>query len=146
MRSVEDEGAAGCCDVELVTDAEAGVQIAAGCAIVFALDGDPVVIGAGRPGKGVVPEHGSLLVLEVETQRQILAGACRWKRRAVVRSEANRDDGVALAIDPGHSQASEAGPGRRRAGRGQAGISGAALSFEQRTERRLPARAECGNP
>jgi hypothetical protein len=51
---VEDEGAAGCCDLEPITDAEAGVQIAAGDAALFALDADPVVAGVRRTGHGVV--------------------------------------------------------------------------------------------
>ena len=59
--SVEDEGAARCCDLELVADGEAGVQVAAGGAVVLALDGDPVVAGIGRPGEGVVAEHRPLL-------------------------------------------------------------------------------------
>ena len=58
---VEDEGAARRGDVELVADGEPGVQIAAGGAVVLALDGDPVVAGVGRSGEGVVAEHRPLL-------------------------------------------------------------------------------------
>src|SRR6188472_2870068 len=45
MRPVEDEGATRCRDVELVAESKPGVQIAAGGAVMFALDGDPVVAG-----------------------------------------------------------------------------------------------------
>jgi hypothetical protein len=48
---VEDERAARCCDVDLVADGKLGVQVAASGAGVFALDGDPVVGGAGRSGE-----------------------------------------------------------------------------------------------
>ena len=46
---VEDERAAGRCDVELVADGEAGVEIAAGDAVVLALDGDAVAPAPGGP-------------------------------------------------------------------------------------------------
>ena len=61
-RPVEDEGAPGCRDVELVADGEPGVEIAAGGALVLALDGDAVGAGAGRARQGVVAEHRSPLV------------------------------------------------------------------------------------
>jgi len=48
VRAVEDEGAARRGDVELVADGEPGMEIAAGDAVAFTLDGDAVVAGAGR--------------------------------------------------------------------------------------------------
>ena len=54
---VEDERAARRGDVELVADGQPSVQIAAGGAIVLALDRDAVVAGAGRPGQRVVPQQ-----------------------------------------------------------------------------------------
>ena len=145
-RSVEDEGAAGCCDVELVADAEPGVQIAAGGAVVFALDGDPVVAGIGRAREGVVPEHRPLLLVGLDPKREVLAGPRRRKRCAVGVVEAYRDHGVALARDSGDGQSAETGPCRGRAGCRQAGVAAAGFPFEQGTERRLPARAEGRNP
>ena len=75
---VEDEGATRRCDVELVADGEPGVQIAAGGAVVFALDGDPVVAGVGRSGEGVVAEHRPLLLVGLDPQREVLAWAGGW--------------------------------------------------------------------
>ena len=76
VRPVEDEGAARCCDVELVADGEPGVEIAAGGAVVLPLDGDAVGAGAGRSRQRVVPEHRSLRVVGLDSQREVLAGAC----------------------------------------------------------------------
>ena len=75
-RPVEDEGAARRRDVELVADGEPGVQIAAGGAVVFALDGDPVVAGTGRSRERVVAEQRPLVVVGLDAQREVLAGAC----------------------------------------------------------------------
>jgi hypothetical protein len=54
VRLVEDEGASRCCDLEPVANRNPGVQVAAGDTVVFALDGDPVVVGAGLAREGVV--------------------------------------------------------------------------------------------
>ena len=45
----------------------------------------------------------------------------------------------------GDGQSAEAGPGRGRAGRCQAGVAAAGLPFEQGAERCLPAGAEGGD-
>ena len=76
-RVVEDEGAAGCGDLELIADAEAGVKVAAGGAVLFALDGDAVVAGAGRSGQGVVAEHRRRVAAGLDTQREVLTGLGR---------------------------------------------------------------------
>ena len=146
MRPVEDERATGCCDVELVADGEPGVEIAAGGAVVFPLDGDAVVAGAGRSRQRVVAEHRSLTVPGLDSQREVLAGACRGERCAAGVLEADRDHRVALALDRGDGQPAESGPGRRRARDGQAGVAGTRLSVEQGAERSLPAGAERGDP
>ena len=78
IRLVEDEGAAGCCDVELVADGEPGVQIAADDALAFALDGDAVVAGVGRSREGVVAEHRPALLVGLDSQRELLARARGW--------------------------------------------------------------------
>ena len=57
LRLIEDERAAWCGNVEMVADGETSVQIAADCAIAFALDGDPVVARPGWPGKRVVAQQ-----------------------------------------------------------------------------------------
>ena len=75
VRLVEDEGAPWCCDLELVANRNPGVQVAAGGAVRLALDGDPVVVGAGRSREGVVAQHRSLLSVGLQSQRQVLAGA-----------------------------------------------------------------------
>ena len=82
----------------------------------------------------------------LDPQREVLAGARGGERRAVGVLEADRDHGVALALDRGDGQPAEAGPGRRRAGDGEAGVAAAGLSVEQRAERRLPAGAEGRDP
>jgi hypothetical protein len=53
---VEDKGAARCSDVKLVAGRNPGEQVAAGDAVGFALDGNPVVLGIGRSRKGVVAQ------------------------------------------------------------------------------------------
>ena len=78
MGPVEDEAATRRRDVELVADGEPGVQIAAGGAVVFALDGDPVVAGVGRSGEGVVAQHRPLLLVGPDAQREVLAWAGGW--------------------------------------------------------------------
>jgi hypothetical protein len=47
VRLIEDERAAWCRNVELVADSETCVQVSAGGAIVFTLDGDSVVVRSG---------------------------------------------------------------------------------------------------
>ena len=69
---VEDEGAARCGDLELIADAEAGVKVAAGGAVRFVLDGDPVVAGVGRSGHGVVAEDRRGVVVGSDAQREVL--------------------------------------------------------------------------
>ena len=69
---VEDEGAARGGDLELVADVEAGVKVAAGGAVRFALDGDAVVAGAGRTGQGVVAEHRRRVAAGSDAQREVL--------------------------------------------------------------------------
>ena len=78
MGPVEDEGATGCCDVELVADGEPGVQIAAGYALAFALNGNSVVAGVRRSGEGVVAEHRPALLVGLDSQREPLAWAHGW--------------------------------------------------------------------
>ena len=117
-RPVEDERAARRRDVELVADGEPGVQVAAGGAVGFALDGDPVVAGVGRPGEGVVAEQRPLLRRRAGRARvRYWPGRGGRQRRAVRVLEADRDHRVALAVDRGDGQPAEAGPGRRRARR-----------------------------
>ena len=146
-RPVEDEGAARCCDVELVADGEPGVQVAAGGAVVLALDGDPVVAGVGRSGEGVVAEHRPLRPSSGWMRSvRYWPGRGGRERRAVGVLEADRDHRVALALDRGDGQPAEAGPGRRRARRREAGVAAARLSVEQGAERGLPAGAERGDP
>ena len=72
IRPVKDEGAARGCDVELVADGEPGVQVAAGGAVGFALDGDPVVAGVGRSAEGVVAEHRPPLRVGLDPHREVL--------------------------------------------------------------------------
>src|SRR5262245_15990742 len=73
-RPVEDEGAAGCSDFELIADPKAGVQVAAGYALAFTLDGDPVVAGPWRPGHRVIAEHRRLVVVGFDAQCEVLTG------------------------------------------------------------------------
>jgi hypothetical protein len=51
---VEDEGSSRCCDLELVANRNPGVQVAAGGTVLFALDRDPVLVGAGPSREGLV--------------------------------------------------------------------------------------------
>jgi len=69
---VEDEAAARRCDLELIADPEAGVQIAAGGAVLFSLHRDPVVVGVGRPRHGVVAEQRRGVVVRADAQREVL--------------------------------------------------------------------------
>src|SRR3954463_506368 len=77
---IEDEGATGRCDLDCVADREPAVEISAGGAVVFALDGDPVVAGAGRSGERVVPEHRGLPFVGRDSEREVLAWARGWER------------------------------------------------------------------
>src|SRR4051794_16494141 len=144
--AVEDEGASRRGDVELVADAQAGVQIATGGAGVLVLDRDPVVAGAGRSREGVVAQHRPLFSVGLESHGQVLAGARGRGRAAVGVLEADVDHGVALSLDSGHRQAAETRPGRRRAGWGQTGVAAAGVAVDQGAKGRLPARAEGRDP
>src|SRR5436190_13405181 len=77
-RPVQDEGAAWCCDVELVADGQPGVEIAAGGAVVFALDRNPVVAGVRRSGERVVAEQRPLLLVGLDSQREVLPRSGGW--------------------------------------------------------------------
>src|SRR5947209_2930391 len=99
MAAVEDEGATGSCDVEPVADDELGVQVAARGTVGFALDGDPVIRGAGRPGERVVAEHRALLRARPNPQREVLPRPRSWKSRAGGIVQADRDRRIALAGD-----------------------------------------------
>ena len=146
LGAVEDEGAARRRDLELVADAEAGVQIAAGGSVGFALDGDPVVAGVRLTREGVVSEQRPLCGVGLDADRQVLAGPGRRKRCASGVVEPDGDHGVALAVDLGDRQLAEPWPGRRRARDREAGIAAAGPSLEQGAKRRLPAGAERRDP
>ena len=75
---IEDEGASWCCDVELVADRETGVQIAAGDAIGFVLDGNPVVARPGWARERVVAQHRPLLLVGLDAHGEVLTRAGRW--------------------------------------------------------------------
>ena len=93
---------------KLVADGEPGVQIAAGGAVVFALDGDPVVAGIGWSREGVVAQHGPLPVVGLDPQREVLAGARGRERCAGVRVlEPDGDHRIALALDDGDGESAE---------------------------------------
>ena len=77
---VEDEGAARRRDIELVADAEAGVQIAAGCAVAFALDGEPVVARIRWTRERVVAQQRPLGAVGLDADGQVLPGP-RWRER-----------------------------------------------------------------
>ena len=126
---------------------EAGVQIAAGGAVGFALDGDPVVAGVGLTREGVVAEQRPLLAGSGWTRTvRYWPGRGGGKRCAGGVFEPDGDHGVALAVDLGDGQLAEPGPGRRRARDREAGIAAAGPSVEQGAERRLPAGAESRDP
>ena len=146
IRPVEDEGAARGCDVELVADGEPGVQVAAGGAVGFALDGDPVVAGVGRSAEGVVAEHRPPLRVGLDPHREVLTRAGGWQCRAVGVLDAYGDHRVAFAGDCGDGQLTEAGPGGRRAGYRETGVAAAGFFLEQSSERGLPAGAEGRDP
>src|SRR3954470_24628846 len=146
MRPVQDEGAAWCCDVELVADGEPRVQIAAGGAVVFALDGDPVEAAVGRSGEGVVAQQRPLGLVGLDSQSEVLTWAGRWQPCARGVLEAYRDHRFAFARDCGDGQLAEARPGGRWAGHREASVAVALLSLEQGSERGLPARAEGRDP
>ena len=144
-RRVEDEGTARRGDLDLVADFQAGVQIAARRPAGFALDADPVVAGAGRPGERVIAEDRPVIVVGLDTQREVLTRARGGYRCAVEALEADGDNRVALSLDAGDDQRAETGPGRWRTLCRQAGVAAAGLSFEEGSKRALPARAEGGD-
>jgi hypothetical protein len=139
--SVEDERASRSSDIELSADVEAGMQIATGRPVGFALDADPVVAGIGRSRKGVVPQQRPLLVVAFQAQREVLTRTWVRERRAIRILEPDGDHRIALSLDCGHGQSTETGPCRRRAGRAQAGVATAGFSVDEGAKRRLPARA-----
>ena len=121
----EDEGASRRPDLEPVSDRDPGVQVAAGGALLLALDGEPVAARAGPSRKGVVAQHRPLLIVGPKSQREVLAGARGRERLAVGILEADGDHRVALALDRRDRQPAEPCPGRRRARRDQARVASA---------------------
>ena len=70
---------------------EPRVQVAAGGAVGLALDGDPVVAGAGRSREGVVAQQRPLVGVGPDPHREVLARAGGGERRAVGILEADGD-------------------------------------------------------
>ncbi len=142
---MEDEGAARRRYVEPLSDGEPCVEVAAGDAVAFALDRDPVVAGIGRAAERVVPQHRSLRVAGLDPQRQVLPGSGGRQCGTGGIFESDRDHGVALARDRRRRQPAEAGPGGRRTRGDQAGVPATGLAVDEGAEGGLPAGAECGN-
>ena len=133
--------------VELVADAEAGVEVAAGGAVGLALDGDPVVAGVGRPREGVVAEHRPLA-----RRRAGCARVRYWPGRAAG-SGAPSGSSRRIEITDSLSRSMPATASRRKPGQAggglvdrEAGVAAAGVGVEQGAERRLPARAEGRDP
>ena len=142
MGPVEDEGAARRCDIELIADGEPGVEIAAGAAVGFPLDGDAVMAGAGRSRQRVVAEH----------DRSWIRSVRYWPGRAAG-SAAPPGSSSRIEITESLSRSIPATLSRRKPGQAGGGLVTArpalpppALSVEQGAERRLPAGAERGDP
>ena len=87
-----------------------------------------------------------MLLVGLDPHREVLTGACRREWRAVEVLEADRDHRIAFRRDGGHGQLTEAGPGGRRAGYGEARVAATGGFVEQGFERRLPAGAKGRDP
>src|SRR4051794_13053051 len=104
MRPVEDEGPSRRRDLELATDRNLGVQVAAGDAVVFALDGDSVVVATRSCRERIVAEYRPLPCAGMKSKREVLAGARRGKRFAARIREPYGDHRIGFSLDSGHLQ------------------------------------------
>src|SRR5579884_4160350 len=145
MGLIEDERPTRGGNVELVADGKPRMQEAAGRALRFTLDGDPVVARVGRSGERVVAEHRSLLLVGLEAHREELPRAGGGQADALRILESYGDHRLALARDGRDHQSTEPRPRWRRARCHQASVAAAGLAVEQSAERRLPPWTEGGN-
>ena len=123
--SIQDERAPWRGDVDAVADGEPGVQVAAGGAVVLALDGDPVGGGTGQSGHRVVAQQRPLARVGLDAHGEVLAGTGGRERRARRVRELDRNDRLRFARDRGDGELPEAGPGGRRLGDAKAGVAAA---------------------
>ena len=130
-------------DVEDGAGPQPGGHVRADDAVRFALDADPVGVGAGARRERVAA-HRCRIAGSGRAQGDVLPGESR-RQGAVVGGQVHRRHRRGLRHELGDAQPAEAGPARLHAD-GRRGDPGSVLgAVEQLAERLLPARAERGD-
>src|SRR6185436_15880666 len=120
----QDKGAPRRSNVQAIASPYSVVDELTAYAVRLALYADSIRARARGSGKGIAAQDRLPALVGRQAQRQKLSWLGRWHASAVRIGEVDRDHGFAFRFDVRDVQRAEPSPGRRRAHRGEAGVTG----------------------